>query len=381
VAKVHADEIVAVEAEMRQRQAKYEERLLSQAAERAAADADALERRAAALEGKAAKAREAEVELEAKAEAARCAAKARLQRNARERKLREKEEERQMMQSVAAKAEALKLLNEERKQKQVESKQRWEQADQVRKIILNDRAKTEAQARQKREAAERARQEKAAEEKAAAAAEAAAERSRQAELHEEARKGAEARARAVTRAKAKAAAEEERRSRQEAEQRMLVLKVGLTGSRPTPRGGEVGGDGGSGGANGGSGGGKLPFSRAELERQQAARQEAIFQAARRRQAKGEELLNWSQQRRQGAFAEDEALQQLMREQPLLPLRELPPAAGGNAPAARAVSCPAKASRSAAQQGQGSGGLLSMPSFAARRKGQVCDGWSAWGGKG
>ena len=63
------------------------------------------------------------------------------------------------------------------------------------------------------------------------------------------------------------------------------------------------------------------------------------------------------------------------EQPLLPLRELP---GSNAPAARAVSCPAKASRTT---GQGAGGLASVPSFAARRRGQVCDGWTEWGGKG
>ena len=72
----------------------------------------------------------------------------------------------------------------------------------------------------------------------------------------------------------------------------------------------------------------------------------------------------------------------MREQPLLPLRELPPAAAahnGNAGGAqhRAVSCPAKASRSGQS---GATGLMSVPSFAARRKGQVCEGWAEWGGK-
>ena len=221
-----------------------------------------------------------------------------------------------MLEGVAMKAEALKQRKEERKQKEQESQQRWVQAEQVRKIIYSDRAKLDAQQRQKREVAERARQEKAAEEKAEREAAAKAEQERQAERYEEARKAAELRAKAVSKARAKAAAEEKRRSQQEQEQRMLVLKVGLTGMRDGLRRGE--------GSDAEGGRASMPFSRTELEKAQLARQEAILVAARARQESGRQILEWSQQRRQGAFAEDEALHQLMKEQPLLPLRELPP---------------------------------------------------------
>ena len=364
MARLHADAIVAIDAEAREKQAKYEEKLLSKAASKAKADAEALEKRAAALDDQAAKAREAEAELEAKAEEARRAAQARLQRNARERKLRQEEEERRMLEGVAMKAEALKQRKEERKQKEQESQQRWVQAEQVRKIIYSDRAKLDAQQRQKREVAERARQEKAAEEKAEREAAAKAEQERQAERYEEARKAAELRAKAVSKARAKAAAEEKRRSQQEQEQRMLVLKVGLTGMRDGLRRGE--------GSDAEGGRASMPFSRTELEKAQLARQEAILVAARARQESGRQILEWSQQRRQGAFAEDEALHQLMKEQPLLPLRELPPNAnaGGHA-GPRAASCPAKATRHSPVRGL-------PPSFAARRKGQVCEGWAEWG---
>ena len=54
MARLHADAIVAIDAEAREKQAKYEEKLLSKAASKAKADAEALEKRAAALDDQAA---------------------------------------------------------------------------------------------------------------------------------------------------------------------------------------------------------------------------------------------------------------------------------------------------------------------------------------
>jgi hypothetical protein len=304
-------------------------------------------------------------ELERQVEEARRAAKERLAKNIRARKAKQAEAERAMLETVEAKADALRHLKEERKQKQLLREDNWRAAERARRQGAAIRQREEAEAKVKRETALRAKE---VAKKVHDAEKAMAEReSREAAAQQaqHARREAEARARRVTKERARRAAAEEEKQRAEAEARALVLRVGLTGGRPK--------------------GMRKPWGR-EAELRQEARQEAILQAAVRRAAAGAELLEWSQQRRQQAKAEDHALEQVLREQPLLPLRELPAATPNEQHQGmlRATSCPAGVARAdVGHLGSGLSGLgpLTGPTLAVRRsRVQVCEGWEAWEGK-